>query len=193
MKCPLCKVEMECRTPPAKKIYADFHCWNDQCPSTAINYRPHVGVVLAASSAPGRCISYHLPFKEWDGWYVLEGSEINNETNLYERSYFWMTDKVFEEKTEDREALATTVNDGLILWENELITNITPYMRTPINDNAHITFSKLCDTVKQIQIYEDYSYSYNAHSYYNNQNSNSQVPPATLGEMAEYFEGWCCD
>lgn len=208
MKCPVCLEKMECRSPIIKKVLADFHCFNDKCDSIKTSYRPHIGVVLSKDGkAPARCISYHLPFKEmWeDNWFIVEGSEVNKETTLFERYSFLMSDKKFDDNknTAGKEKIET-------IWDMEMIVTVNKFLRFPIGEFTQFRAKDVYRTLTALELYTDYSY--NSGGYYNNgyasyggsptyhqhQDSGkptSDVPsitPQALGELAQigYYGFW---
>lgn len=169
MKCPVCLVTMECRSDVKDKTYMDLHCFNSECLSREINYRPHVGVVLSLAPAPWRCISYHLPFKEKgygrdaDTWYILEGKE--GETTLSERSIYAETEKLCFDQGE-YSAGFITMKDNVVGPELDLIVSIDQFLRISTGDRMHEEAKKAYETIKKCtEIYQDWSYDYKESSY----------------------------
>lgn len=166
MKCPVCFSIMECRNPVKQSIQADFHCFNDGCDSKNINYRPHIGVVLSKAPAPHRCLSYHLPFKENDGtWLILEGEEQADITSLYERNSFVMSEKVIFDDTNDNPTPGfMTVKDNATIWDMGLMVSVNQFMRLPINQETHIKANDIFKVINGLELYVDYSGTYTHYS-----------------------------
>lgn len=164
MQCPLCFSVMECRTP-AQNNQADFHCFNDDCDSKNINYRPHIGVVLSKAPTPHRCISYHLPFKEYDGtWLILEGDIQSRTTTLYERNSFVMSEKVpFDDVNDNPTPGFMTVKDNATIWDMGLMVSVNQFMRLPIDDKTHVNAKDIFKTINNLELYVDYSETYSTH------------------------------
>ena len=196
MQCPVCSTVME--GDIKRKIYADFHCVNDACPSKAIDYCPHIEVMMIGDGkkVPWHCVSYHIPFKDWDDtWMIMEANEKNKETTLYERYSFLMSEKKFFEQDEFLTPGFITVKDAKTIWEMTMLISVNQFMPLHINDKIPETAKELFRSIKNLELFEDYAYSsYTGTGYYNHYPAPVAPPPALAISNDDDYSGdmGCC-
>lgn len=165
MLCPACSVVMCSKSDTTDGIYLDLHCFNENCPTTATRYRPHVRVVLSKPPAPWRCIAYHLPIKDKDGgygrrgdvWYILEGQE-GGETVVSERDMYYETEKIFPSDIENDGTMRT--QNTVVSRDNVFLVSINKFQRISAGDKMHEDAKAVLKKMNDLEIWTDYSDDY---------------------------------
>ena len=165
MLCPACSAVMCSKTEPKDEIYLDLHCFNENCPTTAIRYRPHVRVALSKLPAPWRCVSYHLPIKDKDAgfgrrgdvWYILEGQE-GEETVVYERDMYYEAEKILPTEVENDGTLRT--QNPVVSRDNVFLVSVNEFRRISTGDKMHEDAKSVLKKMNDIELWTDYSSDY---------------------------------